>query len=53
VTIEALALIPTLFGDASAEGALMAVHAVGDQEDAETITESMVALVSDLERAWR
>jgi hypothetical protein len=53
VTDEAIALIPSLFGDPTAEGVRMAVRAAGDQEDAETIAESMVALASDLERTWR
>lgn len=51
VTNEAIALFATLFGDPTAEGVLMAVRAAGDQEDPDTIAESMVALVSDLDGA--
>jgi hypothetical protein len=53
VTDEAIARIPTLFGDRTAEGVRMAVRAAGDQEDSETIAESLVALASDLRRAGK
>jgi hypothetical protein len=48
VTNEAIALIPSLFGDPTTEGVLMTVRAAGDQDDPDTIAESMVALVADL-----
>ena len=48
VTNEAITLIPSLFGDPTAEGVLTAVRAAGDQEDAETISASLIALVDAL-----
>lgn len=48
VTNEAVALIPTLFGGPTAEGVLMAVRAAGDQEDPETISASITALIETL-----
>ena len=48
VTNEAIALILTLFGSTMADGVLMAVRAAGDQEDSDTIAQSMVALIADL-----
>ena len=48
VTNEAIALIPILFGNTTAEGVLMATRAAGDQEDSDTIARSMVALTTDL-----
>ena len=53
VTSEAISLVPTLFGDPTSEGVLMAVRAAGDQEDPETIAASLVALAIDLETAMR
>ncbi len=51
VTVEAIELLPSLFGSANAEGVLMAVRAAGSGEDAETISGSMVILVNDLIRS--
>lgn len=48
VTSEAIALLPRLFGDPSAEGVAMAVRAAGDQEEPATIAASLVALVDAL-----
>jgi len=48
VTNEAVSLLPALFGDATAEGVLMAVRSAGDQEDPETISASLLALVESL-----
>ena len=48
VTNEAIALLPRLFGDPSAEGVAMAVRAAGDQEEPATIAASLVALVDAL-----
>lgn len=47
-TNHALEQIPPLFGSLSAPGVAMAVAAAGDDEEPETVAESMVALANDL-----
>lgn len=53
VSAEAIELLPSLFGSATAEGVLMAVRSAGAGEDPETISGSMVTLVDDLIRSTR